>query len=70
MKFDFTDIPNDELVTQIDKWIKSARDRKILKRRLIDGLTFDEIAAEFFLSRRQIIRITMKGEEKLFSKTK
>lgn len=68
MKYDFTDIPNDELSVAIDKWVKSDRNRKILKRRLIDGLTFEEIASEFYMSPRHIIRIVMKCEQIIFSK--
>lgn len=70
MKYDFTDIPNDRLTEEIDRWIKSERDRAMLKRRLIDGLTFDELSDEFYLSRRHTIRVILKAESRLFSKIK
>lgn len=68
MKYDFLDIPNDELSTLIDRWIKGDRNRAILKRRLIDLRTYDELSAEFFLSNRQLIRIVGRAEYRLFSK--
>lgn len=68
MRFDFTDVPNDRLAGEIDRWIKSERDRAMLKRRLIDGLTFDELSAEFHLSRRYTVTIIMRAEARLFGK--
>ena len=70
MKRDFEDIPNDKLSIEIDRWVKSERNRAILKRRLIDGLTFDELSAEFDLSRSRVIKICMAEEERLFGKIK
>lgn len=46
--------------------IHSARDRDILIRRLIDGICYDALAAEFDLSNRQIKNIVYKGEEIIF----
>lgn len=68
MKYCFDDIPNDVLRNEIDKWIKSERNRLILKRRLIDGLTFDELSNEFNLSRSRIIKICMNEQDRLFRK--
>lgn len=68
MKREFYDIPNDKLQAEIDRWIKSERNRAILKRRLIDGLTFDELSNEFNLSRSNVVKICMKEERRLFAK--
>ena len=68
MKYCFDDIPNDVLRIEIDKWIKSERNRAILKRRLIDGLTFDELSNEFNLSLSRIIKICMNEQDRLFRK--
>ena len=38
----------------IDEWIKSERDRQIMKRKLIDGITFEQLAEEFDMSVRGI----------------
>lgn len=43
-------LSNSEISHIIDEWIHSERDRKLLKRRLIDGVTYEKIAEEFELS--------------------
>ena len=50
----------------IDEWIFNERDRKILKRRLLDGIIYDDLACEFELSVRQIKNIVYRSEKKLF----
>lgn len=65
MKYDF-ELSRTELEKAIDEWILSERDRKILKRRLIDGIRFEPLAEEFDLSVRYTKTIVYKGEEKLF----
>lgn len=60
------DLPNSELSILIDEWIKSERDRRILKRRLIDGVCYEPLAEEFELSVRQTKNIVYKSEERLF----
>ena len=49
----------------IDEWIFSERDRKIMKRKFLDGLTFGELSAEFHISISQIKRITQRGMNEL-----
>lgn len=63
------DYSRTEIENAIDEWIigkNAERDRKILKRRLIDGICFEPLAEEFELSVPQIKRIVYKGEEKIF----
>lgn len=60
-----SDIPNSELERLIDEWVKSERNRKILKRRLIDGIHYEKIAEEFELSDRQIKTIVKKEKENI-----
>lgn len=53
----------------IDEWIigrNAERDRKILKRRLVDGLTYEQLAEEFDMSVRQIANIIYKRQDILF----
>ena len=57
---------NTEISILIDEYIHSERDRKILKRRLIDGICYEPLAEEFDLSPKQIKNITCKAENKLF----
>lgn len=60
------DYTNSELIALIDERIHSERDREIMKRRLIDGLTQDMLSEEFGLSTRQIQRIIYKAQNRLF----
>lgn len=57
---------NSEVSIAIDDLIHSERNRAILKRRLIDGLTYESLAEEFDLSVAQIKRIVYKGENLIF----
>ena len=56
----FTMISNTNLSNMIDDWIKNERDRQIMKRRLIDGITIERLAEEFELSVTQLNRILSK----------
>ena len=68
-------MPNEDLSRSqwenlIDEWIFNERDRAILKRRLLDGRTFEQLAEEFDFSTQNIQRIVYKAQNKLFSKIK
>ena len=60
------DISNSEIEHAIDEWVHSERDRKILKRRLIDGICYEPLADEFNISVRQMKRIVSRAEQQLF----
>lgn len=62
------DKPRSEIERAIDEWILNEKYRAILKRRLLDGLTYERLAEEFEMSVRQIKNIVYKCENKLFSK--
>lgn len=57
---------NCEMLRLINCHIHSERNRRILKRRLIDGIKYDALAAEFGLSRNQVCNIVKAGKETLF----
>lgn len=63
---DLDNISNSDISRLIDEWIHSERDRKILKRRLIDGICYEPLADEMDMSVRQIKNIVSKAEAKLF----
>lgn len=44
------------------------RDRMILARRLIDGITYERLAEEFDMSVRQIKNIVYKRQEQIYSR--
>ena len=60
------EISNSQIEKAIDEWIHSERDRRILKRRLIDGICYEPLAAEFDMSVRRIKEIVYKAEVRLF----
>ena len=49
-----------EIESIIDEWIFNERNRKILKRRLLDGITFEKLSEEFDLSTQQVKSIVYK----------
>lgn len=65
-KIEFSDISNSQIEHLIDEWVHSERDRKILKRRLIDGICYEPLAEEFDMSVRQMKNIVYKAQKELF----
>jgi DNA-directed RNA polymerase specialized sigma24 family protein len=59
---------NTQIASLIDEHIHSERDRKILKRRLIDGIYYEPLAEEFDLSVRQTKKIVYRAQEQLFKR--
>lgn len=57
---------NSQIREIISEKIHSERDRKILCRRLIDGITFERLAEEFDLSTRQVKNIIYRSEPIVF----
>ena len=64
------DLSRSELNALIDEWIFNERDRKILKRRLLDGICYEPLAEEFDMSVRHIKTIVYKGTSKIITKIK
>lgn len=62
----FENKSNTQLSAIIDEWIKNERDRKLMKRRLIDGISLERLAEEFELSPKQAYRITNKYYDYLY----
>lgn len=59
------DYTNSEIRALIDEHIHNERDRDILKRRLCDGVCFDDLAEEFHLSVQRTKTIVYKSKERL-----
>lgn len=57
---------NIEIMSLIKDRIHSARDRTILRDRLVHGLTFDQLSEAHHMSVRQIKRIVYKGQDIIF----
>ena len=57
---------NSQIREIIAEYIHSERDRKILERRLIDGITFERLAEEFELSVRRTKTVVYQGQAQIF----
>lgn len=57
---------NSQIRDIIAEYIHSERDRKIMERRLIDGITFERLAEEFDMSVSQMKRIIQKNAAAIF----
>ena len=58
-----------EIEAIIDEWVigrNAERNRAILKRRLIDGITYERLAEEFDLSTRYTKEIVYRCEHRIF----
>ena len=61
-----TEYRNSDLIAVVDEYVHSERDRKILKRRYIDGICFEDLGEEFQMSVRQIQNIVYKHQDRIF----
>lgn len=59
------DIGRTALESLIDEWVLNERNRALLKRRMIDGITYERLAEEFDLSVRQVKNLIYKEGDKL-----
>ena len=60
------DISRTEMEHLIDEWVLNERDRRIMKRRMIDGICYEPLAEEFNLSVTSVKNIVYKSQEKIF----
>jgi len=64
------DYSRDEIERAIDQWVilrrHSERNRRILKRYMLDGVPYEPLAEEFGMCVRQIQNIVYKSQEQLF----
>lgn len=51
----------------IDEWILHERNRKIVYRRMIDGICYEPLAEEFGMSVRQIKTIVKNAEKTILN---
>lgn len=56
---------NEQISALIDSHIHNKRDRDLLKRRLVDGIVYEQLASEFELSTQRVKAIVYKSMQKL-----
>lgn len=69
-KMENYDLSRSEWENYINEWIFSELHRAMLKRNLLDGRTYEQIAEQFDMSTRQVARLIPKLQEKLFKHIK
>ena len=69
-KMENYDLSRSEWEKLIDEWIFNELHREMLKRNLLDGRTYEQIAEQFGMSTRQVARLIPKLQEKLFKRIK
>jgi len=57
---------NTEMFNLIDEYIHHARDRRVMKDRLINGLGMEALAEKYEVSASQMKRIVDRNQETLF----
>ena len=67
MRKPIPDLSRPEIETLIDLWIFSERDRAVLKRRLLDGIVFEQLGEEFHLSTQAVKKIVYKSLDRLYA---
>ena len=59
------DLSKQEVLYLIDAYIFHERNRQILKRRLLDGVCYEDLAEEYSLSVNQVKAVCYKAIEKI-----
>lgn len=59
----FPELSRSEYEHIIDEWVFNEKARAIIKRRMLDGITYDSLSVEFNMSVRQIQNIVYKTEQ-------
>lgn len=59
----FPDLSRSEYEHIIDEYVFNEKARAIIKRRMLDGITYDKLSEEFDMSVRQIQNIVYKTEQ-------
>ena len=70
MKMPQNSLGRSEWEKLIDEWIFNEQHREMLKRNLLDGRTYEQIAEQFDMSTRQVARIIPRLQNQLFKHIK
>lgn len=65
MRVEMPELSRTQYEEIISEWILSERDRNVTRRRLLDGMTYEQISEEFNLSVSQTKRIVYKSQKKV-----
>lgn len=63
-------LPRSAWASLIDEWVYNERDRRLIKRRLLDGIHLEPLAEEFELSVQQTKSIIYRTQKTLIEHIK
>lgn len=69
-KMESYNLSRSEWESLIDEYIFNEEHRAMLKRNLLDGRTYEQVAEQFDCSRDKVARLIPKLQDKLFRKIK
>jgi len=61
------DLSSSQVSDLIDEWVFNELHRSILKRRLLDGISFERLAEEYSMSVRHIKKIVYEAQERVYN---
>lgn len=70
VRYSWDDISDEDILNTINRYIHHERNRRIITRRLLDGILIMDLADEFNLSPRQIQNIVLRCEDVIFAHIK
>lgn len=62
----YSERASDDIEQAINQWIHNERNREILKLKLLDGLTYEQVAERVDMSPKGVQKIVYKAEDILF----
>lgn len=65
-KIEETGLTANDIIELIDQRVLNEHDRKLLRRRYLDGITYEQLAEEFDLSITQVCNIVYKYQKRIF----
>jgi hypothetical protein len=57
---------NEEILYRISEYIHREKDRRILRRKLVDGITYEALAEEVDMSVRGVQQVVYRNREAIF----
>lgn len=63
------ELSRSEISVLISEWVFNKRDREIMSDKMLDGLTYDELADKYCLSPQRLKVIVKMNKERILSHT-
>lgn len=67
-EYDGPELSRTQIESLIDEWVLNERDRRIVRRRMCDGICFELLGEEFDLSAQRVKQIVYKFRNKVLKR--